>query len=115
MDNELKFSDIMDARERLAKTTHPTSFLRSKTFSEACDCDVFLKTENMQKTGSFKVRGAYNKLAKLKNEGQITTVVTASAGNHAQGVAYAANEMGIKAIIVMPKSTPIAKISATKT
>ncbi len=114
MNNELKFSDIIAAKDRLSKTVHQTSLSRSKTFSDACGCDIYLKTENTQKTGSFKVRGAYNKIAKLMENETVKSVVTASAGNHAQGVAYAANEKGIEAIIVMPKSTPIAKISATK-
>lgn len=77
-------------------------------------CQLFLKCENRQKTGSFKVRGAFNKLAKLKEEGKTTEVIASSAGNHAQGVSYASSKLGIHATIVMPKSTPIAKVSATQ-
>jgi threonine dehydratase len=76
--------------------------------------EIYLKCENLQKTGSFKVRGAYNKIARMAEEGQLPHLVAASAGNHAQGVAYAAESVGAKATIVMPRSTPIAKISATE-
>ena len=78
------------------------------------ECDLYLKCENRQKTGSFKVRGAFNKLAKLKEEGKTTEVIASSAGNHAQGVSYASSLLGMHATIVMPKSTPIAKVSATQ-
>lgn len=114
MDKKLTLQCVKDAQKRLEGTVHKTSLENSKTFSKLCNCDIFLKTENMQKTGSFKVRGAYNKVSMLVNSKSINTVVTASAGNHAQGVAYGANENGIEAIIVMPKSTPIAKVSATQ-
>lgn len=105
---------IYDAQKRLDKTVHHTGLEHSLTFSRMCGADVYLKCENLQKTGSFKVRGAYNKIAMLAAGGKIDCVVASSAGNHAQGVAYAAKERGIEAIIVMPKSTPIAKVSATE-
>lgn len=76
--------------------------------------EVFLKCENQQKTGSFKVRGAYNKIMKLYEAGGLKSVIASSAGNHAQGVAFAARQIGIPATICMPRSTPIAKVSATK-
>lgn len=76
--------------------------------------DVYLKCENLQKTGSFKVRGAYNKIAKLAELGGVKSIVACSAGNHAQGCAFAASSKGMKATIVMPKTTPIAKIKATE-
>lgn len=105
---------IYDAQKRLDKTVHHTNLEHSLTFSKMCGGDVFLKCENLQKTGSFKVRGAYNKVSLLAESGKIDCVVASSAGNHAQGVAYAAKEKGIEAVIVMPKSTPIAKVSATE-
>jgi threonine dehydratase len=110
----MNIKDIKDAQKRLEGTVHKTALVHSLTFSEMSGSEIYLKSENMQKTGSFKVRGAYNKIAKLAKEKSVKTVVASSAGNHAQGVAYAANEKGLEAIIVMPKSTPIAKISATK-
>lgn len=105
---------LYDAQKRLDKTIHNTSLELSETFSNLSGSKIYLKCENMQKTGSFKVRGAYNKIAKLCGEEKVDCVVASSAGNHAQGVAYAAREKGIEAIIVMPTSTPIAKVSATK-
>lgn len=105
---------VYDAQKRLDKTVHRTALERSLTFSKLSGADLYLKCENLQKTGSFKVRGAYNKIIKLSKEQKLTTVVASSAGNHAQGVAYAASELGLKAIIVMPLATPIAKISATE-
>ncbi len=104
----------MDAEKRLAGTIHRTNLYPSLTFSALCGGKIYLKSENMQKTGSFKVRGAYNKIAKLTESGKLKAVVAASAGNHAQGVAYAAAEKGIDAFIVMPKGTPIAKVAATE-
>lgn len=105
--------DIEKAAQRLQNQIHNVKVTSSKTFSQMSDCEVFLKCENRQKTGSFKVRGAYNKLAKLKEEGNVHEVIASSAGNHAQGVSYASKCLGMHATIVMPKSTPIAKVSAT--
>lgn len=104
---------IEQARVRLKPTIHPTPIEHSKTFSEMSGCDVYLKFENQQKTGSFKIRGASNKIAALVERGEADAVVASSAGNHAQGVAYAAQVYGIKATIVMPKGAPIAKANAT--
>lgn len=106
--------DVYDAQKRLKGTVHHTALEHSLTFSRMVRGDLFLKCENRQKTGSFKVRGAYNKIAKIAEDG-VKTVVASSAGNHAQGVAYAAGERGMRSIIVMPRSTPIAKVSATET
>lgn len=110
---DLELSMIEKARERLKPTIHRTPIERSKTFSEMAGCEVYLKFENQQKTGSFKIRGASNKVAALVERGEADAVVASSAGNHAQGVAYAAHVHNIKATIVMPKSTPIAKANAT--
>lgn len=111
----MDLKDILEARERLAGVINTNLPLeRSGYFSQLTGGNVYLKYENRQKTGSFKVRGAYNKIAKLAKERKLEAVIAASAGNHAQGVAYAAHANGIKATIVMPKSTPLAKILATQ-
>ena len=110
----LKVEMIEQATERLRGVLHKTPLQRSSTFSKMAGCDVYLKYENLQKTGSFKIRGAYNKISEMAEEGKTAAVVASSAGNHAQGVAYAAAELGMKATIVMPKTTPIAKVKATE-
>ncbi|MBQ3471908.1 MAG: threonine ammonia-lyase [Clostridia bacterium] len=112
MDLELK--EIEKAAQRLAPTIHRTKIEQSTTFSNMSGADVYLKYENQQKTGSFKIRGASNKIAALVERGEIKAAVASSAGNHAQGVAYASHVHGIPSTIVMPKSTPIAKVSATE-
>lgn len=112
MDLELK--EIEAAAKRLAPTIHRTKIERSTTFSNMSGAEVYLKCENQQKTGSFKIRGASNKIAALMERGEIKSAVASSAGNHAQGVAYASHVSGIPATIVMPKTTPIAKVSATE-
>lgn len=112
MDLELK--EIEKAAQRLKGTIHRTKIEKSTTFSNMSGGDVYLKFENQQKTGSFKIRGAANKIAALIERGEIKSGVASSAGNHAQGVAYASHVHGIPATIVMPKSTPIAKVAATE-
>lgn len=109
-----KLYDFIEARERLGVVLVKTKLLHSAVFSEETGNDVYLKPENLQKTGSFKLRGAYNKIAKLTEEEKKRGVIASSAGNHAQGVALAAQRLGIKAIIVMPKHTPLIKVEATK-
>ncbi len=110
----LTINDFQAAAERLKNVIHRIPLSSSKTFSEMSGAEVYLKYENQQKTGSFKVRGAYNKIMKRYEEGGLQAVVASSAGNHAQGVAFAASRIGVPATIVMPRSTPIAKVSATK-
>ncbi len=110
----MECKDVEQAAARLQGQIHNVKVTSSRTFSEMSSCQLFLKCENRQKTGSFKVRGAFNKLAKLKEEGKTSEVIASSAGNHAQGVSYAASKLGMYATIVMPKSTPIAKVLATK-
>lgn len=112
MDLELKEVEL--ALKRLEPTIHRTKIEKSKTFSDMSGGDIYLKFENQQKTGSFKIRGASNKIAALVERGEITSAVASSAGNHAQGVAYASHVHNIPATIVMPKSTPIAKVAATQ-
>ncbi|MCF0123682.1 MAG: threonine ammonia-lyase [Ruminiclostridium sp.] len=110
----LTINDFQLAADRLRTVVHRIPLSTSKTFSEMSGAEVYLKYENQQKTGSFKVRGAYNKIMKRYEEGGLTSVVASSAGNHAQGVAFAAARVGVPATIVMPRSTPIAKVSATR-
>ena len=88
--------------------------IHSDAFSEECGNDVYIKPENLQRTGAFKIRGAYNKIVKLDDEAKKRGLIASSAGNHAQGVAYAANKLGVKATIVMPSHTPLIKVEATK-
>ena len=114
MASSITLVDIVQAREALNGVIHNTPLDRSHTFSAMTGNDVYLKLENMQKTGSFKIRGAYNKIRSLTSSERGKGVIAASAGNHAQGVAYAAAAAGIKATIVMPETAPLAKIMATR-
>jgi len=108
-------TDVEAAAERVAPVTHRTPLDPSTTFAERSGAaEVRLKLENMQRTGSFKARGAFNKLAQLPEAERTSGVVTISAGNHAQGVAYAAREFGVDATVVMPTFTPAAKVEATR-
>ena len=109
-----KLYDFIEARERLTTVVVKTKLIHSPVFSEESGNEIYLKPENLQKTGSFKIRGAYNKIAKLTEEEKKKGVIASSAGNHAQGVAYAAKRLGIKAVIVMPKHTPLIKVEATR-
>ena len=103
-----------EARERIKEGLQPTRLLPSPFFSNRTGNSVYLKPENLQNTGSFKIRGAYNKISKLSEEEKKLGLITASAGNHAQGVAYAASKLGVKATICMPKTTPLIKVDRTK-
>jgi threonine dehydratase len=102
------------ARELVRKVTHVTPMETSTFLSEVVGSPVFLKCENLQRTGSYKIRGAYNRLATLSDEEKARGVVAASAGNHAQGVAFAARELGIKATIFMPVGVALPKLQATR-
>ena len=110
----LKFSDIVAARSTLRGVAKLTSISHSKSFSQMSGANIFMKLENMQTTGAFKVRGAYNKLANLSPEERAKGVVAASAGNHAQGVAFSATKLGMQSTIFMPIFTPPLKVLATK-
>ncbi|WP_314280918.1 threonine ammonia-lyase [Capnocytophaga leadbetteri] len=110
----MKLQDFTTAREHLQKVLLPTHLIYSLIFSEESGNQIYIKPENLQKTGAFKIRGAYNKINKLTEEEKKRGVIASSAGNHAQGVAYAARELGIKAVIVMPKTTPLIKVQSTK-
>ncbi|MEF3311004.1 threonine ammonia-lyase [Paenibacillus sp. GYB004] len=104
----------MQAKFKLNGRIHRTPLVHSQTFSRMAGCELYLKQENMQKTGAFKVRGAINKIANLSEAELACGVVTASAGNHAQGVALAAAQVGIPSTVVMPVSAPEAKVLATQ-
>jgi threonine dehydratase len=106
--------DILAARERIRGHVAVTPCPLSEPFSELCGAQIHFKLENLQRTGSFKERGAANKLALLTPEERARGVVAASAGNHAQGVALNAQRLGIEATIVMPETTPLIKTQATK-
>ncbi|QLD85868.1 threonine ammonia-lyase [Natronomonas halophila] len=110
----LEFADVEAARETVAETARETPLEYSNTFSNRTGADIHLKLENFQRTGSFKIRGATNKIAQLTDEERERGVVTASAGNHAQGVALAATRAGVDSTIVMPEYAPISKINATR-
>ncbi|MCX7571661.1 threonine ammonia-lyase [Tumebacillus sp. DT12] len=105
--------DFLKAQENLKGVIHCTPLDYSKTFSDLSQNQIYLKLENLQKTGSFKIRGAFHKIASLSEEERKNGVIAASAGNHAQGVAFGAASAGIPCIIVMPESAPLAKVEAT--
>src|SRR5256885_5699681 len=102
--------DIEQARRNLAGIAKPTPLIRNETLSTMIGGELFIKPENLQKTGSFKIRGAYNRIAVLSTDEKNRGVIAASAGNHGQALAYAASRAGVKATIVMPTTAAIAKI-----
>lgn len=106
--------EIQAARERLGEAIYKTPCARSEMLSRQTGQSIFLKLENLQMTGSFKERGALNRIATLTPEQAAKGVVAASAGNHAQGVAYHATRRGIRSVIVMPLATPLVKVQATR-
>ena len=107
-------ADVEAARERLRGVTQLTPIHYSETFSRRTGRKVLLKAENLQRTGAFKIRGAVNRIATLSDAERSAGVVTASAGNHGQAVAWAAREAGVAATIYMPQDSPIAKVEATR-
>lgn len=110
----VKISDINDAQQILQGIIIPTPLFPEPKLSSEIGASAFLKAENLQKSGSFKIRGAYNKISRLSDEEKKRGVVAASAGNHAQGVALAAQLHNVKATIVVPEFAPLTKINATK-
>ena len=108
------FQMIVEAARNLKGVIKQTDFCYSETLSDLTKGEVYLKLENLQQSGSFKIRGAYNKIIHLSDDEKKCGVVASSAGNHAQGVAISASKLGIKSTIVMPKSAPFAKIYATR-
>jgi len=107
-------ADVQEARQRLLGIAEETPIYLSETFSRRCGREVRLKAENLQRTGSFKVRGAVNKLSTLSAEERAAGVVAASAGNHGQAVAWAARELGAPATIYVPQDAPMAKVEACR-
>lgn len=110
----LTLEKFEEATELVKKVTNPTKLIYSDFLSEQSGGKVYLKPENMQHTGAYKIRGAYYKISTLSEEERERGLITASAGNHAQGVAFAAKKFGCKATIVMPTVTPLIKVNRTK-
>ena len=114
MEETLSLNRFEEACDTVCKVTLNTELLFSDYYSDETGGKVYLKPENRQRTGAYKVRGAYYKISTLSKEERGRGLITASAGNHAQGVAYAAREFGAKAVIVMPTTTPLIKVNRTK-
>lgn len=110
----MALEDFKAARKVLDGVITPTHLVHSPAFSESCGNQVYIKPENLQVTGAYKIRGAYYKVSTLDDEQKAKGLITASAGNHAQGVAYAARAAGCRAVIVMPTTTPLVKVNNTK-
>ncbi len=110
----IELSEIVQARRLISDVVLKTPFVYAPLLSERVDANIFLKKENLQLTGAYKIRGAFNKIASLSEEEKANGVVAASAGNHAQGVGYSARHFGIKAVIIMPEATPLLKVTGTK-
>jgi threonine dehydratase len=110
----LDADDVREARHRVAETARHTPLTYSHSFSAMTGADVHLKLETFQRTGAFKIRGATNRIATLSEEQRAAGIVTASAGNHAQGVALAASRLGVDSVVVMPENAPVAKVKATR-
>lgn len=114
MTSTLTLNTFEEAAKKVKEVTQETKLVYSSHFSKECGNEVYLKPENMQRTGAYKVRGAYYKISTLSDEERKRGLITASAGNHAQGVAYAARKYGVPATIVMPTTTPLIKVERTK-
>ena len=114
MPEMLTLDAFEQASEKVKEVTIPTELVESPHFSQATGNRVFFKPENMQRTGAYKVRGAYYKISTLTPEELGRGIITASAGNHAQGVAFAATRAGAKSVVVMPTTTPLIKVERTK-
>lgn len=110
----LTLESFEQASEIVKKVTLPTKLVYSEYLSKETGGKIYLKPENMQYTGAYKVRGSYYKISRMSEEERERGLITASAGNHAQGVAYAAKAFGVKAVIVMPTTTPLIKVERTK-
>ena len=111
---KLTLQKFEEAAEKVKEVTLQTNLVYSEYFSAQSGNKVYLKPENMQYTGAYKVRGAYYKISTMSEEERKKGLITASAGNHAQGVAYAAKKYGVKATVVMPTTTPLIKVNRTK-
>src|SRR5271170_5044300 len=111
---KVSLADVMKARAEIQKYIPPTPLVLNSWLSEALGCELYLKLECMQPIGSFKIRGATYKISRLTAEQKAKGVIAASAGNHAQGVAWGSRKLGVKATIVMPRTAPIVKIQNTR-
>ena len=107
----MNIDSILETKERLSKVIRKTPLIKSDIYDK---CNLYLKPENLQITGSFKIRGSYNKIMKLSKEDANKGVIACSAGNHAQGVALASKQLGIKAVVCMPSNAPQVKIDSTR-
>ena len=105
---------IVQAKRTISGFVNKTPFALSQKMSKTYEAEIYLKNENLQKTGAYKIRGAFNKIAHLSEEEKAKGVIAASAGNHAQGVAISAKHFGVRAVIIMPEATPLLKVSGTK-
>ena len=105
------YKKIVETKQLISGFIHETPFDYSTTFSNKTGYKIYLKMENLQKTGSFKVRGAFSRIIRLSEQEKKKGVIAVSAGNHAQGVAYAASRLGIRSVIVMPETAPVSKES----
>jgi threonine dehydratase len=114
VDNQMTIEKFEEAYDCIQKVILPTNLIYSENYSEAAGGKIYFKPENMQYTGAYKVRGAYYKIGTLTDEERKKGLITSSAGNHAQGVAYAAKVYGCKAVIIMPHTTPLMKVNRTK-
>ena len=114
MKEMLTLEAFEEASDIVRKVTADTSLIYSDYFSTVSGSKVYLKPENMQVTGAYKIRGAYYKISTMSAEDRAKGLITASAGNHAQGVAYAAKQYGCRATIVMPTTTPLIKVNRTR-
>jgi len=110
----LTINDIKKAKENVSKVAYATPLTLAPVLSKLYDAQIYLKKENLQVTGSFKLRGAFNKIANISDEEKAKGVVAASAGNHAQGLAYSAKYFNVNATIFMPEATPLTKVSGVK-
>ncbi len=110
----IQLSEIMEAKKKINGVVNKTPFAEAPLLSQRVGARVYIKKENLQITGAYKIRGAYNKISSLSDEEKKRGVIAASAGNHAQGVAYSARVFGVPAIIIMPEATPLLKVVGTK-
>lgn len=114
MSLSVALKDVKAANERLREHVKHTPLLRGEKLDQTLNCEVYFKPECLQVTGSFKIRGATNKILTLTNEEKERGIIASSSGNHAQGVAYASNKLGIAATLILPENAPLTKIEGTK-
>ena len=111
---KVSLGDIREAQKRLKNIIQLTAVDYSISATRIADADIYFKFENTQRTGSFKIRGAYNKISTLNDEEKKRGVIASSAGNHAQGVALSASLANVRSVIVMPQTAPLAKVIACR-